>query len=64
MEDMDRKLFDEARKRRDKVRREIHALRIELDEKETEYHRLDDAVATMESIRLEHEDFARDALEQ
>jgi hypothetical protein len=60
--DMDRKLLAEARKRRDEKRRVLMALRTDLEEKEAEYHRLDDAVATMEAIRVEHEDFARDAL--
>ncbi len=64
MEDMDLKLFEEARQRRDEARREMQALRMKLDEKEIEYHRLDDALATMEGIRREHEEFARDALER
>jgi hypothetical protein len=62
MEDMDLKLFEEARQRRDEARREMQALRMKLDEKEVEYQRLDDALATLEDIRREHEEFARDAL--
>jgi hypothetical protein len=64
MEDMDLKLFEEARRRRDEARREMHALRMRLDEQEVEYHRLDEALATMEGIRREHEEFAREALRQ
>lgn len=60
--DMDVKLLGEARKRRDSVRKQMLRARAEAEALADEYHRLDDAVTTLESSRTEHEDFARDAL--
>jgi hypothetical protein len=62
--DLDAKLLDEVRERRDEARHRVLAARLELDNAEAEYHELDNALNTFEGVRREHEDFTRDALSQ
>jgi hypothetical protein len=61
--DLDLKLLAEARNRRDEARRLMLARRAEAEALADEYHRLDEAVATLEQIKGEQAQFTHDARE-
>jgi hypothetical protein len=56
------RLVHEARLRRAEARRKVLAARVSLDDAQAEYVELDTALSTLDRLRREHEDFARDAL--